>query len=311
MEAEGDGPHGAVALARAVDVGLEVTPVIVCEASLVDAMQILCRAAGLSPAPLDLAFGTPRKVAIVPFPLSEAGAEAASKRILDECRPRAVVAIEKLAKNDKGVYHNGHGIDVSSVQAKVDVLFEQAAERGVCTIGIGDGGNEIGMATIADEVKEHVPTGADCGCPCGGGIASATATNVCVFGSKSNYGAFAVEACMAALLSRPEVFHSREVDVRIYEAGALLGLVDPATGLAFGWDEYPSDCSAGMMVTQLIRYMLNMRIIPDMYEGAIMRSSARWGRERSWCEKLTARWAPVHFEKSVSAGVEPTAAEQE
>ena len=290
MVAEGDGPIAAATLARAVDVGLDATPIVVCEAVVVKAMEALCQAAGLMPSPPELALGTPRKVVILPFPLDEQLARGAALRLFDEFKPKAVVAIEKLSKNVKGVYHNGFGIDVSAVQAKVDHLFDIARERGIPTIGVGDGGNEIGTACIADTVRQIVPTGAKCGCPCGSGIAAATPADYCVFGSKSNYGGFAIEACLAAGLDRPEVLHSEIVGRRVYEAGATMGLVDPFTGLAFGWDEFPADKNVNELVMNLIRYMLLVRVVPRWYKDSIMGPSQKWIHQRAFAEELVARW---------------------
>jgi hypothetical protein len=291
MIAEGDGPIAAATLARAIDVGLDATPIIVCEGVVVKAMEALCQAAGLMPSAPELAVGTPRKVIVLPFPLADDLGRREAIRLLDQFKPKAVVAIEKLSKNAKGIYHNGFGIDVSSVQAKVDYLFEFARDRGIPTIGVGDGGNEIGTACIADAVRKVVPTGAKCGCPCESGIAAATHADYCVFGSKSNYGGFAIEACLAAGLERPEIFHSEVVARRVHEAGASMGLVDPFTGLAFGWDDFPVDKNVNELVTNLIRYMLAVRVVPRWYKDSIMGPSQKWIHERSFAEDLVSRWA--------------------
>jgi hypothetical protein len=290
MIAEGDGPIAAATIARAIDVGLEATPVIVCEAVIVKTMEALCQAAGLMPSLPDLAVGTPRKVVILPFPLDEERGRREAARLLDEFRPKAIVAIEKLSKNSKGVYHNGFGIDVSPVQAKVDHLFDIGRERGVVTIGVGDGGNEIGTACMAETVREVVPTGTRCGCPCEGGIAAATEADYCVFGSKSNYGGFAIEACLAAGLDRPEILHGETVGRRVHEAGAAMGLVDPFTGLAFGWDDFPVDKNVNELVVNLIRYMLAVRVVPRWYQNSIMGPGQKWIHERKVAEDLVARW---------------------
>jgi hypothetical protein len=158
MIAEGDGPIAAATLARAIDVGLDATPIIVCEGVVVKAMQALCQAAGLMPSAPDLAVGTPRKVIILPFPLDDALARREAIRLLDQFKPKAVVAIEKLSKNAKGIYHNGFGIDVSSVQAKVDHLFDVARQRGIPTIGVGDGATKSApVASPMRSAKSYPP----------------------------------------------------------------------------------------------------------------------------------------------------------
>ena len=54
-----------------VTTGLVATPIIVCEAVVVKALEALCQAAGLMPSAPELALGTRRKVIILPFPLDE------------------------------------------------------------------------------------------------------------------------------------------------------------------------------------------------------------------------------------------------
>ena len=40
------------------------------------------------------------------------------------------------------------GLDVTETTAPLDSLFIEASRRGLTTIGIGDGGNEIGMGRV-------------------------------------------------------------------------------------------------------------------------------------------------------------------
>jgi hypothetical protein len=129
-----------------------------------------------------------------------------------------------------------------------------------------------------------------------GPIAAATHADFCVFGSKSNYGGFAIEACLAAGLELPEILHSEVVGRRVHEAGAAMGLVDPFTGLAFGWDDFPVDKNVNELVVNLIRYMLAVRVVPRWYKDSIMGPSQKWIHERSFAEDLVTRWA-----KSITA----------
>jgi len=109
---------------------------------------------------------------------------------LDLLRPSALIAIEKLGPNQQGVYHMVKGHDSSAFQAKAGRLFDAARPRGILTIGVGDRGNEIGMGAIADTVRQVLPYGSICQCPCGGGVADATEVDVVVPGTCSNWGAY-------------------------------------------------------------------------------------------------------------------------
>jgi hypothetical protein len=232
LRPEADGPIGAASLARALDLAAEARAVIVTEAANVGMMEAVCRASGLQVDGLEAALATPRKVAVVGFPLDHEAARREATRLLDTLRPKAIVTVEKPSWNEKRVHHNGYGFDVSAIVAKVDYLIEQARERGILTVGIGDGGNEIGMGCIPKAVKAAIPTATKCVCPCGAGIAAATATDLLVVGTIANWACYGIEACLAALLGAPHILHDPATERRLLEAAAQAGMVDPVTGLA-------------------------------------------------------------------------------
>jgi len=58
---------------------------------------------------------------------------------------------------------------------------------------------------------------------------------------------------LAAGSERPEIFHSEVVARRVYEARATMGLVDPFTGLGFGWDDFPVEKNVNELVNNLVR----------------------------------------------------------
>ena len=67
--------------------------------------------------------------------------------------------------------------------------------------------------------------------------------------------------------------------------------MDPFTGLAFGWDDFPVDKNVNELVTNLIRYMLAVHVVPRWYKDSIMGPSQKWTHERSFAEDLVSRWA--------------------
>jgi hypothetical protein len=234
--AELDGPPGAAALARALHLGLKAVPMIVIESQLVGPMAAVMTGAGFRVLPPDEAIAaadSPSPIhgaAVLPFPteMKEAGEEA--RRLLDGYSPTALIAIEKGGMNDKGVIHNARGADTSAHMAKADLLFEAGLEQGILTLGIGDGGNELGMGAIAEFIREKIPFGAKCQCPCGGGLAPATRTDLVIPAAVSNWGGYGVAAALAVLLEKGEVLHEPEVEERILRLGADAGLIDGMTG---------------------------------------------------------------------------------
>lgn len=282
MRLETDGPLGAAVLGRALALGRGVNPVIVTEAEGVEPLEAVMAASGLQLANgLEEARDVPHKAAVLPFPVDLAAARREARRLLDQVNPRAVIAIEKPSRNRDGRYHNGMGVDISGVSAKVDVLFDEARERGVLTIGIGDGGNEIGMGNIEETIRAHVPRGEK--------VAAATEVDHLVVASSSNLGAYGVAACAAAMLGRPELLHSEEREARLQEAAARAGLVDPYTGLAEGWvDGIPPEVTRAAV--RILEYAVRARL-----DAWFLEAYRRWGtREdvhRRLLEQHRRRWA--------------------
>ena len=69
---------------------------------------------------------------------------------LDELKPQLVISIERPGFNAGQGYANMRGEDISSRCASFDYFVTQAS----CpTIGIGDGGNEIGMGNVYQQVS--------------------------------------------------------------------------------------------------------------------------------------------------------------
>ena len=71
--------------------------------------------------------------------------------ILTELRPSLVISIERPGKTADGSYRNMRGEDISARCA----CFDDYLELAQCpTIAIGDGGNEIGMGNIAEQLAD-------------------------------------------------------------------------------------------------------------------------------------------------------------
>lgn len=227
---EPDGPMGSASLARALALGLQAKPLIVAEECLVDGVRSAVRAAGLNTITVDhlmrLSPELNRSASVLSFPVDDDEAIRESRRLLDMLHPSAVVAIEKLGPNERGVYHMVKGHDASAFQAKAARLFEAARLRGLLTIGVGDRGNEIGMGAIAETVKQLLPYGSRCQCPCLGGVADATEVDVVVPGTCSNWGAYGIAACLAAILDAPDIFHDAGAEARMLRACIEAGMAD-------------------------------------------------------------------------------------
>ena len=75
--------------------------------------------------------------------------------ILDKYNPVYMISIERCGENAEHEYANMRGVSITSETAAIDHLFELAPEKHIPTIGVGDGGNEIGMGNMfADYFKQ-------------------------------------------------------------------------------------------------------------------------------------------------------------
>jgi len=257
MSGESDGPPGAAGLARALDLGLKATPVLMTEPKLRPIVEASCRGAGLRVYDLEEAMKIPRRVTVWdklhPY-MSEEETDKIAAQILDEVKPSAVIAVEKGSRNEKGVYHSLWGLDISPLTAKIDRLVEMAKRRGIFTIGIGDGGNEIGMGNIKEEVKKYLPSGAKCYCPCGAGVAATTECDELIVAFVSNWGAYGIEAALALLLGRTDVMHSGEVEKSILEEAGRAGAIASPYGYSgTRVDQMPGEIS--IKIVELLNYL--------------------------------------------------------
>jgi hypothetical protein len=227
MVPETDGPLGAIVLAKAINTILAAQTVIIAEDDALKVVSALAETIGLSKRKSD-----PLDDGIVfrSFPLTEKVARDYSFSFLREFNPSALIAIEKVGRNHRGIYHKMNGNDISNYAIKVDHLFLEAEKSGIPSIGIGDGGNEIGMGKILDAVRKYVPNGSACNCPCRGGIACETQTNHLVTATVSNWGAYGVAACLSALYDNQAGLHSGDDERLLLMEASRNGAVDGVTG---------------------------------------------------------------------------------
>jgi len=148
--------------------------------------------------------------------------------------------------------------------AKIDYLVYEARRQKVLTIGIGDGGNEIGMGVIKETIKKYVPFGDRCQCPCGAGIAPTTETDVTIASAVSNWGAYGIEACLSFLLKDPKIIHDENVEQRVLRESADAGLIDGGTGYAEpGADGLGVDVHCS--IVRILREIVEKQLLPPSW----------------------------------------------
>ncbi len=123
--------------------------------------------------------------------LARAGVAAmiASASLWDGPRPTHVVAMERPGRAADGKCYSMGGIELPSSTDEVSALFDQAVERGIVTIGVGDGGNEIGMGKVRERVVRSIPHGEK--------IASVVSADRLIVAGTSNWGAWGLLTAMS------------------------------------------------------------------------------------------------------------------
>jgi len=128
---ETDGPVGAIAIYDALEKS-GATPTIVCGRPLSAALAERYRV-------LEIRVGDHDR------------REQEAKDALNRYQPQAIVSIERPGLAADGGYYNMRGESIGEFTACFDTFMNLAE----CpTIGIGDGGNEIGMGKVAEALRE-------------------------------------------------------------------------------------------------------------------------------------------------------------
>jgi hypothetical protein len=226
--AENDGPMGVASLARVITHGFNAIPVIMVDETICDKVAAITRVAGpnvVTREQAHVAVAMPRYTSIAVVEggkIDDAEARAHAEALIADLIPKAVVSVERSGLTKDGTYRNARGEDYSEGRARLDHIVLAASKRNIPTIGIGDGGNEIGMGAIPDAVAAHIPHG-DVLC-------SEIATDVLFPVGVSNWGCYAVTAALAIMTGNEDLIHTPDLERRLLEASPQIGLVDGTSG---------------------------------------------------------------------------------
>lgn len=220
---ETDGPPGAAVLARALVLGLGCSVVMVTEQQHLAPVQ-----ACVDVINADLPGSA--AVTCVAFSKGLGSGRSEAAELFAATPPKAVVFVERDGPNAEGYFHGVRG-DFRQPEdvGHVYLLADLARDNGVLSIGIGDGGNEVGFGDVRAAVANAHPFK---GMSKGGfesGLVTVTATDVVVAASVSNWGAYGVAAGLAYLCKQIELIHSPGMERDLVEASVRHGARDGAT----------------------------------------------------------------------------------
>jgi len=227
---ETDGPVGAASLARAIKLGFDAHPILMAEEQSLPMIRSAARSYGLDVGdPVDVRDGD-WTCSVSAIPTDEKAATTFAEEMIDAHNPAATIAIERAGANVKNEYYSMSATNITEESAKAEHLFELTDGL---TIGIGDGGNEIGMGGIEQTVREEVPHAKMGGTTCGGGIAAVSTTDVVVPVTVSNWGGHGISALLSVLQNKT-VLHDPELEQRALVECGLAGGIDGPTGKTTG-----------------------------------------------------------------------------
>lgn len=148
--------------------------------------------------------------------------------IIDKYAPQAAVSIERCGKNAAGHFANMRGVVIDEFTAPLDDLITAVKKRGILTIGVGDGGNEIGMGNLKQEISDNLEL-----TPC------VTEVDNLVIASVSNWGAYGIAAYLAKLSGEDVLARFAEVRdfiARTVEVGSVDGISHELVCTVDGFD---------------------------------------------------------------------------
>ena len=159
------------------------------------------------------------------------------------------VAVERHGGNPHGNLYGVTGTPRHPFRANVDHLFGTVAASGKPTLGVGDGGNEIGFGRIYDTLCARMPEyNLKEKTACGGGIFTVMPTDVLVVGTSSNIGCYGVVAALALRRGESELCHTPDEERAITAYGVELGLTDGGSGTVIAAvDGVPVDDNAAVV----------------------------------------------------------------
>ncbi len=219
---ETDGPPGAIAIGRALRaMGRQVTYVTDdCTA------PVLRQWAGDSD--------------VIEFPI--AGVEESRQyaaALLDQLQPSLLISIERCGRNRNNAYLNMRARDITPQTARVDYLFD----GGVPSVGIGDGGNEIGMGNLIDVIPsvDSLPD-----------EPAVSRVDRLVIASVSNWGGYGLSAALSQLAGE-NLLPSADDEAEMVQGMVEAGAVDGTTGDAVPTVDNFSMAENGALLARLHR----------------------------------------------------------
>ena len=203
---ETDGPPGALALAGALRI-LGKKAALITDRYSAPLVRIGARHLGIP-------------VRVLELPDLQAEADSVLDGFAAAFKPTHVVALERPGSAPDGHRYSMRGEILDDIAPAADRLFTPDPGRGWVTLALGDGGNELGMGSLRETLKDEVPRGNLIFC-----VSPADHTLACGI---SNWGGYALAAALS-ILSGALLLRNPEQERKLLEALVEVGAVDGCT----------------------------------------------------------------------------------
>ena len=196
--AETDGPIGAIAIGNALkNIGYQVTYIT----------------DEFSQPPIKKVLSADDNLEIFPMQNHEQSAITADKMISD-LNPSLIISIERCGPTVDGDYLNSRGKKIEEFNSKTEYLLN----NNIPSIGIGDGGNEIGMGNLKHIIKNSTELSNP---PC------ITTTDLLIPASTSNWGGYGLVAGLSKITNKnllPSIPEDEKLIKDFVDAGGVDGI---------------------------------------------------------------------------------------
>ena len=179
------------------------------------------------------------KIQIFPF-LNHKESIEYSKRLLRLINPSLLIAIERCGLTKHNDFRNMRGVDMTNYNAPIDHMFDLHKN----SIGIGDGGNEIGMGNLSKLIP-NLPLPSPIHEPC------ITKTTNLIVSTVSNWGGYGLIAALSILYGK-NLLPNIESEQNLLKKCVEYGAVDGVSTL----NEYTVD---GLTIKEHNRILLELR----------------------------------------------------
>lgn len=132
------------------------------------------------------------------------------------------IALERPGRSADGFHYNFRGINISRYLAPFDEAYIKAQKRGITTIAIGDGGNELGMGNVSSSVDRHIAPDRAFSC--------SVSSDICICAGVSNWAGYALAALLSKIRDENLMAHE-EIFNEMLEAVVEKGAVDGVSGI--------------------------------------------------------------------------------